>query len=229
MISILLLFISSWLVLYLLQNTNLKILGIFPSVKRLTQFLFGLFSISIIYALIFAFEIHLKDLTWGIVNPINISLLFEAFAYHIQLVLTEELCFRGALLYVLVIRVGNHNACLISAFGFGIYHIFALNMLEQPMLVLLYIIVVNGFIGYAWAYSFIKSKSIFLPLGLHLGWNLTNMLITKTQPYGELLLSTTIPTNSFEEIEVLLSVIRGLFPPLIIILGVGYLFNKKRL
>jgi membrane protease YdiL (CAAX protease family) len=48
----------------------------------------------------------------------------------------------------------------------------------------------TGLMGYAWALAFSKTNSIFMPLGLHLGWNFTfNTIFSKGPLGGGLLIS----------------------------------------
>ncbi len=43
-----------------------------------------------------------------------------------------------------------------------------------------FVFIGTGLMGYAWALAFSKTRSIFLPIGLHLGWNFTfNTIFSK--------------------------------------------------
>lgn len=45
-----------------------------------------------------------------------------------------------------------------------------------------------GFMGYVFAIAYAKTKSLILPFGLHLGWNLVNNSIFSNGPNGVIVL-----------------------------------------
>ena len=71
----------------------------------------------------------------------------------------------------------------ISSIAFGIYHWFSFGILGSiiPMIV---VFVGTGLMGYAWALSFSKTKSIAMPIGLHFGWNFTFNTVFSNGPLG---------------------------------------------
>jgi membrane protease YdiL (CAAX protease family) len=102
-------------------------------------------------------------------------------------VLGEELLFRGALLYIGIKKLGLKNACILSSIIFGIYHWFSYGILgDFPQMI--YIFFLTGIGGLLFAYSFALTKSIYLPVGLHLGWNLINVVIFSNGPLGKQML-----------------------------------------
>ncbi|WP_232424833.1 CPBP family intramembrane glutamic endopeptidase [Algoriphagus resistens] len=103
------------------------------------------------------------------------------FWWDFNSVLTEELLFRGALLFILIERIGPRKGIMISAVAFGIYHWFSFGIFGNifPMF---FVFIGTGLMGYAWALAFSKTKSIFLPMGLHLGWNFTFNTIFSKDP-----------------------------------------------
>jgi len=52
---------------------------------------------------------------------------------------------------------------------------------------MLLVFLVTGFMGYVFAVSYYKTKSIILPIGLHLGWNLINHNIFSNGPNGTII------------------------------------------
>jgi hypothetical protein len=102
-------------------------------------------------------------------------------------VLFEELIFRGALLYILIQKIGIKTACLISSIAFGIYHWFSYEVLGNPIQ-MIYLLFSTGLLGFMFALSFAKTKSLYLPIGLHLGWNLFNIVVFSQGPLGRQLL-----------------------------------------
>jgi membrane protease YdiL (CAAX protease family) len=81
--------------------------------------------------------------------------------------LTEELVFRGAILYILISKIGSSRTILLSAILFGVYHWFSFGVIGNLM-AMLFVFIGTGLMGYAWALAFSKTNSIFLPFGLHL-------------------------------------------------------------
>ncbi|WP_430467057.1 CPBP family intramembrane glutamic endopeptidase [Winogradskyella ouciana] len=116
----------------------------------------------------------------------SIQLLFEAFWWDIKSVFTEELIFRGALLYILIKKLGSKISISISAVAFGIYHWFTFGVLGNPLAMLM-VFLGTGLMGYAWALAFYKTKSIMLAFGLHLGWNFTYNTVFSKGPLGDII------------------------------------------
>ena len=98
--------------------------------------------------------------------------------------LLEELIFRGAILYILIKKIGIVKACIISAIVFGIYHWFSYNMIGGRIIPMIYIFLVTGAGGLMFAYAFAKTKSLYAPLGLHFGWILISIVIFSAGPLG---------------------------------------------
>jgi membrane protease YdiL (CAAX protease family) len=105
-------------------------------------------------------------------------------------VVTEELIFRGALLLILIRRIQTKKAILFSAIAFGVYHWFSFGIFGNPI-PMFFVFVGTGLMGYSLALSFSKTKSMFMPIGLHLGWNFTFNSVFSKGPLGDgLILST---------------------------------------
>ena len=118
---------------------------------------------------------------------------------------------------------------LASAVAFGIYHWFSYGMLggELQVISLLYVFVVTGFIGYAWAYAFQKTGSVMMPMGLHLGWNLTQSLFIQSNPYGELLFQKVTQVGMSEWGYLVYIFTKGLILPVVVMLVVHLLYGKS--
>jgi len=87
-------------------------------------------------------------------------------------VITEELVFRGAILFIFIKKFGVSKGIIISAIAFGIYHWFSFGIFGN-MIPMFFVFIGTGLMGYAWALAFSKTESIAMPIGLHLGWNFT--------------------------------------------------------
>jgi hypothetical protein len=103
-------------------------------------------------------------------------------------VLYEELIFRGALLYILIKKLGVKTACLTSAIGFGVYHWFTSGAMGNP-LQMTFVFVMTGIWGAMFAMAFARTKSLYLPIGLHFGWNFISTVIFSQGPLGIQLLN----------------------------------------
>jgi membrane protease YdiL (CAAX protease family) len=87
----------------------------------------------------------------------------------------EELIFRGAVLYILLQRMGL-KAIWISAAAFGIYHWFSFGELGQPA-PMIFVFVITFPAGLIFAYAFAKTNSLYLPFALQFRYNFVNMTI----------------------------------------------------
>ncbi|WP_417291081.1 CPBP family intramembrane glutamic endopeptidase [Corallibacter sp.] len=187
MIGILVIIAISWLLLYLIEKKNILVLGVLPTGKRFKQFVIGFLISAVFCVLVQYLESYLKSSTWILNGDITVGVILKSFWWDFKSVLTEELIFRGALLYILIQKIGSKKSILISAIAFGVYHWFSYGVLGNAMAMIL-VFIGTGLMGYAWAWAFSKTKSIMLAFGLHLGWNFIYNTIFSNGPLGELLL-----------------------------------------
>jgi hypothetical protein len=144
----------------------------------------------------------------------------------VKSVLTEELIFRSALLYILIQKIGSNKSILISAIAFGIYHWFSYGVLGNVMAMIL-VFIGTGLMGYAWALAFSKTKSIMLPFGLHLGWNFIYNTIFSNGPLGELMLISK-GGNELTDWTSLLNFVSGLIiVPILVLIYVKYFVKEE--
>jgi len=97
------------------------------------------------------------------------------------------LLFRGALLYLLLKKLGEIKACLLSAVAFGIYHWFSYQVLGQSV-TMIYVWVTTGIWGFMFAFAFARTRSLYVPVGLHFGWNLFDLAVFSQGTLGDQLL-----------------------------------------
>ncbi|MEO7977991.1 type II CAAX endopeptidase family protein [Flavobacterium sp.] len=187
MIGILILIAISWLLLFFIEKKNILALGFLPVIKRLKQFLIGFLFTSILCAVIQYLEAYLKSSFWFLNNNISYEIILKSIWWDIKSVWTEELIFRGALLYILIKKIGSRKSILISAIAFGVYHWFSYGVLGN-IIAMIMVFIATGLMGYAWAWAFSKSKSIILPLAIHLGWNIVYNTIFSKGPLGKIIL-----------------------------------------
>lgn len=196
MIGILIILVISWALLYLAERKSLLVLGIVPNRKRLQQLGIGFLLTSLLCLSVQFLEINLKSTKWLLNKEIELDLILRMLFWDLKSVITEELIFRGALLYILIQKLGKLKGIIISSIAFGIYHWFTFEILGSiiPMIV---VFIGTGLMGYAFALSFSKTKSIAMPIGLHLGWNFTVNTIFSNGPLGNgIILSESNNINS---------------------------------
>jgi len=226
MVGLLVIIVVSGVLLHFIEKKNIKVLGIIPNQKRIIQFLIGFVFIMLISLLMIYIETVIKSVNWKL-KPINYGLIYKAFIYHLKSALTEDLIFRGAILYILISKLGANRAILTSTFFFGIYHVFSYGMLEDRIVPILYVILVTGFTGYVWAYAFAKTKSIMMPLGFHLACNLVMALFFPSQPYGELIFMELSRVNLSEWYELFYALFKGLFPSILTLIFIKLLLKSN--
>ena len=215
MLGLLVIIVISWVLLRFIEKKNINVLGIIPTKKRSTQFFFGFIIMTAICLITILIESFFLNVNWKQNNIIHYDLIFDALIYHIKSALTEDLVFRGAILYILVQRIGAKKAILLSAIIFGVYHIFSYGMLGSSIILITYIILITGATGYVWAYTFDKTNSIMMGLGFHLGHNFIMSLFYKNQPYGQLIFQEVSKISLADWNWLMYHIPKGLFPSII--------------
>lgn len=229
MLGLLVIIVVSWVLLHFIEKSNIEVLGIIPYGNRIVQLFIGLVFVMLITLLNIYIETLVLKVDWKMQSSINYDLIFDAMIYHLKSALTEDLVFRGAILYILIKRFGAKWGILISALCFGVYHVFSYGMTEASVIPILYVILVTGFVGYVWAYTFYKTKSIFLALGFHIGVNLTNAFFFESQSYGELVYETISKSQLRDWNWLYFNLFKGLFPTVMTLVFVKLLlrYNLK--
>lgn len=212
MIGLLIILIISWGLLYLIERKHIDAIGIIPSRNRLLQFIIGLLFIQLIVLISIFVESQVLSIEWCYNQDFKLNDVLNAFIYHLRSALTEDLMYRGAILFILIQRLGYKWAILISALVFGVYHVFSYGMTNESVIPIIYVILVTGFTGYVWAYAFYKTRSIWLGLGFHLGYNLLMSFFFESQPFGQLIFEQVSRTEISEWNNLYLLLFKGLFP-----------------
>ncbi|MCX6206316.1 MAG: CPBP family intramembrane metalloprotease [Bacteroidetes bacterium] len=91
-------------------------------------------------------------------------------------VLTEELLCRGVFLYILIKKIGQAKAVLISSILFAVLHWLNAGVwgnMIQMMVVFSFTFAMGLLLAYAYARTF----SLWIPFAIHFGWNLTQNFI----------------------------------------------------
>ena len=214
----------SWLLIWLFEKKNLSVLGLWPSPKRIFYFFIFFLVTAAICSTDFLMQIYFANQKWQLNPNLSATLIFQGFWWNIKSVLFEELIFRGVLLYILIKKIGTTKAILLSSIAFGIYHWFSFGILGNiiPMIITFFI---TGTMGLLLAYGYTKTFSLYIPIAIHLGWNLTRIFIFSQGPIGN---GVFIPSNpgSFKTDSYLLFFFHH-FLPMIAALGFNYLLLRK--
>ncbi len=217
MVGILVELIISWLLLKFILNENLGALGFKPDRERGLEFIAGLLW-PVLYVALFQFSV-----SWLVHNPYllnynyNFKALLNAAYYVFKSVAYEDLIFRGALLYILIKKVGPQKAVLISAVAFGIYHWFSWSAFGNPAQMAI-VFLMTGAGGYVFALAFEKTRSMYLPFALHFAVDFANMvLFSQDKGMGKQLLIKTFqqdPVSPGSLISIIVLVINFIGFPL---------------
>lgn len=227
MLGLLVIIVISWGLIYLFEKKRIDVIGIIPNSKRIIQFIGGFLFIMIVGLLNIFIESIVLNIDWKLNSVINYNSIFNAIVYHFKSALTEDLIFRGAILYLLIQRIGAKSALVIAALAFGIYHVFSYEIAFHKIILVLYVVIITGFVGYVWSYIFYKTKSIYMGLGLHLGVNLINTFFFESQPFGELIFTAVSRAELSEWNNFLFLIFKGLFPTVLTFICFKVLYNNK--
>ncbi|NNL79551.1 MAG: CPBP family intramembrane metalloprotease [Flavobacteriaceae bacterium] len=188
MLGVLVVFIISWLLLWLFFKEHITVLGLRPSRQRLREFSIGLLLIAVFCAINLLGQAYFQDVSY-VQNPeYGIRESMNGVWWTFKAALFEELIFRGAILYILIRKIGVIKACIIASIAFGIYHWFSYDMFGLGIVQMIYVFLVTGAGGWMFAYAFAKTKSLYAPLGLHFGWIVISIVIFSAGPLGNSLM-----------------------------------------
>lgn len=179
--------IISWLLLWFICKKHLSVLGFSPTKNRMAQLLMGLLIAATCCTLWQVMSTAFIKNSWVSNKQATVKVIWESSRWTFMSVLYEELIFRGALLYVAIKKIGVVKACILSAVCFGIYHWFSFNVFGNPFMMVI-VFLMTAIVGLSWAFAFAKTGSLYLPIGLHLGWNLFSTVVFSTGNFGQAML-----------------------------------------
>lgn len=182
----------SWLIVWLYEKGNLNCLGLMPTKKRLRDFALFFFISSACAASGFLLKMCIAKQSWALNPAMNAGAIFEGVWFVVKSVLFEEFIFRGVLLYILIKKLGATPAIIISAVTFGIYHWFSHELWGNPAQMAIEF-VMSGIMGLVLAYGYAKSFSLFIPIAIHFGWNIVNMVVFSGNTIGQQLFVEVLP------------------------------------
>ena len=225
MIGIVIQLILSWLLLWIFYKRNLSALGLTPTKERLTNFIIFFLITAALCSTGFLIKIYWGEQHWSLNPELSGSMIFEGVWWNIKSVLFEELIFRGALLYILIKKMGSSRAIIISSIAFGIYHWFSFGIIGSliPMTV---VFIMTGAMGILLAYAYWKRLSLYIPIAIHLGWNITQIFIFSQGPLGKGVFITE-GTKKFETGSYLIF-FASTFLPIILVFLINYLLLNRQ-
>ena len=184
MLGVLVVFALSWLLLWLFRREHITVLGIIPNGRLLREFSLGLILMALCCTINLLGQSYFKEFSY-VRNPdYGFWESLEGVWWTFKAALFEELIFRGAILYLLIKKIGINWACIISAIAFGIYHWFSYQMFGRGIIPMIYVFLLTGAAGWMFAYAFARTRSIYAPLGLHFGWIVISIVVFSEGPLG---------------------------------------------
>ncbi|MBT2644725.1 CPBP family intramembrane metalloprotease [Bacillus sp. ISL-41] len=187
MLGILVQLIISWVLLRVFYRENLGALGITPTKSRISQLALGFIFTALLCTVIQLVDSALTNTDWKLNENLSVLGTLNFLWWNVTSVVFEELIFRGALLYIVIRKWGARTGIILSAIVFGIYHWFSFGVVGNIVLMLV-VFLMTSISGLVWAYAFEKSKSMMLPIGLHLGWNFVFNSVFSKGPLGDQIL-----------------------------------------
>jgi membrane protease YdiL (CAAX protease family) len=217
----------SWLLLWFISKKHLSVLGFTPTKSRFINLLFG-FLVAAIFGVIYymSFTVFANN-NWTVNEAFTGLKMAISSRWTIISVLYEELIFRGALLYIAIQKLGTKKACILSTVSFGVYHWFSMGAFGNPVQMII-LFFMTGIWGFMFAMAYAKTKSLYLPIGLHFGWNLISTVVFSQGPLGNQLLINI----GGEKIGGFLSLVIFIFQvfavPLIVFWYLNWLSKKEK-
>ncbi len=187
MLGIIVQLLVSWLLLWLFEKKGLGVFGFYPTKKRLLGFAMFFLITALCCSSDFFMRMLFAKQQWQLNQKLTAGLIWNGLWWNIKSVLFEEFIFRGALMYILIRKTGATKAIIISAISFGIYHWFSFNVLGNPFQMLI-VFITTGIMGLLYAYAYAKTFSLYYPMAIHLGWNLTRSVLFSETVIGDQLL-----------------------------------------
>ena len=224
MLQLIGLLLISWLLIRLFEKSNLTVLGLTPTTERVKYFIILFIVSGLLSATAFLLRMAIAQEEYTLAPSLTInSVLLETWC-QFRTVLTEELICRGALLYILIKKIGQTKGIIVTSVFFAVLH--WINAGVWGNWVQMIIVFTFTFaMGLLLAFSYAKTFSLLLPFAIHFGWNLTqNYIFPDTASGNHIFILATPPpevTISY------LAFFTMLLLPKIGVLVVNYLIIKR--
>ena len=191
-IAVILLIVATW-ILYKKENKSLQEIGLNLKIKNILLLPLGIVIAAFAFFVAkYMRAIYLNE-SFHLASEIDYQSILTAFYFILPTVAVEEFLFRGYLFKKTIEISSLITANIIFSILFMLIHILDENVLQSPgMLILLIISIPVGHLLFSTA--LIKSKSIYFPIGLHLGNNWATRHLVSNNTNGE---SVFYITNEF--------------------------------
>lgn len=212
------LFVISWLLLRMLAGQSLYVLGWMPPPQMIRYAIILLLITSLSASLSFVLRIGIAQEKYILNAGFRGGDLLAACWQTFRSVLTEELLFRGALLYILLQRFGAKPAVGITAVLFAGFHWLDPKLWTRPEEFIL-VFLFTFLMGMVLATAFVRTQTIWIPILIHLAWNLVQQVLFPVMPGGVsvfvLAAEPPVVTISYFELFILL------FLPKLLVVGLN--------
>lgn len=171
MLQLIALFAISWFLIWLFSKESLSVLGLSLTKLRLKYFIILFIASALCAASAFLLKMIISQEAYMLSASITTKSVMFEIGNQFRSVLTEELICRGALLYILIKKIGQAKAILISSILFAVLHWFNAGVWGN----LIQMIVVFSFtfaMGILLAFAYASTFSLWIPFAIHFGWNL---------------------------------------------------------
>ena len=194
MIGIIVQLAISWLIIWWFEKGNLGFMGLMPTKKRLKDFVLFFLITATCAASGFLLQMYIVKQSWVLNPQIKAGIILQGTWFTLKSVLFEELIFRGILFYLLIKIIGAAKAIIISGIAFGVYHWFSHELWGNPVQMIIEFFT-SGTMGLILAYGYTKTFSLFIPIAIHLGWNIVQMVIFSGNTIGNQVFVLAAPTQ----------------------------------
>lgn len=190
------LLVVTWLLLRI-EGRTLGDIGFNRWKRRTAEFAIGLVLMAAAASLQQLCAAFAADDRFVLNAALSAGRLADGIRFVVNSVLYEELLFRGYLLFQAIRWMGSARATALDAVVFGAYHWFSYGVLGNAV-AMVYVFVLTGAFGFMLARSFVATRSVAAPIGLHLGWNASVQLLFSTGPLGAMVL---IPSSGASKMD----------------------------
>lgn len=199
----------SYILLYFIEHQDLEVLGFRPTPRRLKLAAAGFLLTAAFMILYFLGEAALLHDPYHKNPACSPQAFLHSMWDFVKTVAFEELLFRGALLYMLIKRIGAGKAVLISAIAFGIYHFFTVHPTTPGQMILLFL--TTGLMGYSFAWAYVVTGSIWTPFALHYALNFISYTV-----FGNAFVHPPAPHPSTIIVLILLAIHNFAYPLMVL-------------
>jgi uncharacterized protein len=226
MIGIIVQLLISWILVWLYEKNNLRVLGLSVTKRRIKDLFLFLFVTAACCASGFLFKMYFGGIRWELNPVLSSGLIIEGIWWNIRSVFFEELIFRGAIFYILIQKLGIWKAILISSAAFGIYHWFSYGIIGNiPQMIFVFFL--TGIMGIVYAFGYARTMSLYIPVAIHFGWNFTHGFVFSEGSIGTGILRQT-NNDAFRTGSYVVAFIVFILPMMSVMLINFYLIKRKK-